>query len=138
MAVFHRVAIKADRGAVWDALTNPRLIKEYLFGTEVSSDWQVGSEVTYRGVWQGKAYQDKGRILEMVPEKRLKSTFWSSLAGLEDRPENYNTVVYELSEADRGTRLTVTQDNNATREEAEQSEDNWNAVLKALKDLLET
>src|SRR5688572_10819744 len=81
------------------ALTSPEMIKEYLFGTEVTSDWQVGSPITYRGEWEGKDYEDKGEILEVEPEKLFVSTFWSSLSGQEDSPENYQTVRYELTPA---------------------------------------
>ena len=43
------ITINAPASKVWDALTNPDLIKQYLFGTEVTTDWQVGSPITYRG-----------------------------------------------------------------------------------------
>jgi uncharacterized protein YndB with AHSA1/START domain len=131
------IGIKAKAEEVWDALTNPELIKLYLFGTEVSSEWKVGSSITYKGIWQGKPYEDKGKIIQMVPKKLLKSTFWSSLSGLPDRQENYNTVIYELAEADGQTVLTVTQDNNPTQDSADHSKSNWQAVLKTLKELLE-
>ncbi len=131
------IRINAPASKVWDALTRPELIKQYLFGTQVTTDWQVGSPITYRGVWQGKPYEDKGNVLEIVPEKRIVSTFWSALSGLEDRPENYKTVRYELSGEDSGTILTVTQDNNASEEEATHSEQNWKMVLEGIKKLLE-
>ena len=44
------VTIHADAAKVWDALTNPVLIKQYLFGTDAISDWKEGSSVTYRGL----------------------------------------------------------------------------------------
>jgi uncharacterized protein YndB with AHSA1/START domain len=130
--------IAASPPEVWKSLTDPAMIKHYLFGTQVESDWQVGSEIIYRGEWQGKSYKDKGRILEMVPESRFVSTFWSSLAGVPDTPENYKTVRYELEAQPGGTRLTVTQDSNASQEEANHSSENWRAVLLALKQLLES
>ena len=80
---------------VWDALTKPHIIKQYLFGTEVTTDWQVGSPITYKGLWNGKAYEDKGKVVQIEVEKLLVSTFWSSLSGLPDVPENYKTVRYE-------------------------------------------
>ena len=129
--------INAPASKVWDALTKPELIKEYLFGTEVTTDWQVGSPITYKGEWEGKTYEDKGEILQIEPEKLLVSTFWSSLEGLPDVPENYKTVHYELSPENGGTKLTITQDNNATQEEADHSEQNWNTVLGGMKKLLE-
>jgi uncharacterized protein YndB with AHSA1/START domain len=129
--------INAPASKVWDALTKPDLIKQYLFGTEVNTDWQVGSPITYKGEWEGKTYEDKGEILQIEPEKLLVSTFWSSLAGLPDVPENYKTVHYELSPENGGTRLTIIQDNNASQEEADHSAQNWNTVLDGMKKLLE-
>ena len=129
--------VNAPASKVWDALTSPSLIKQYLFGTEVTSDWKVGSPITYRGEWEGKSYEDKGEILQIEPDKLLVSTFWSSLAGLPDLPENYKTVRYELSPEGSRTKLTITQDNNDTQEEANHSEQNWKTVLGQLKELLE-
>lgn len=132
------IDIRAKPESVWKALTDPELIKRYLFGTEASSDWKVGSPITYRGTWQGKAYEDKGLILEIVPNRIFKSTYWSGLSGLPDIPENYNTVSYELESIGNGTRLSVAQDNNPTEEGKVQAEGNWLVVLKALKELLES
>src|SRR5215813_9999710 len=89
--------INASPAKVWEALVTPAMIKEYLFGTEVTSDWKVGSTVTYKGVWDGKPYQDNGKILEIEPQKVFKSTYYSPLGGKEDKPENYNTITYTLS-----------------------------------------
>ena len=131
------VTINAPTSRVWDALTKPDLIKQYLFGTEVTTDWRVGSPITYQGTWEGKAYKDKGKVLQVEPESLLVSTFWSSLSGSPDVPENYQTVRYELSPAGRGTKLTVIQDNNATQEDANHSAQNWKMVLDGMKKLLE-
>lgn len=131
------IIIKAPADKVWDALINPKMIKQYLFGTDAVSDWKVGSPITYRGAWQGKSYEDKGTVLDIVPGRVLKTTFWSSLAGLPDAPEHYKKITYALAPINGGTRLTVTQDNNATEEAREHSEQNWKMVLGKLKELLE-
>jgi uncharacterized protein YndB with AHSA1/START domain len=130
--------INAPTSKVWEALTRPELIKQYLFGTEVTTDWQVGSPIRYRGVWQGKSYEDKGKILELEPGKLIVSTYWSPLAGLADIPENYKTVRYELLSVCSGTRLSVAQDNNSSEDEARHSEQNWTMVLDGIKKLLES
>jgi hypothetical protein len=60
------------------------------------------------------------------------------MSGIEDKPENYVIVTYELQEKEEGvTRLTVTQENIPTEQMKEHSEDNWNKVLSGLKTLLE-
>ena len=87
--------IHAPASKVWHALTRPEMIKQYLFDTEVISDWKVGSPIIYRGEWEGKPFEDKGKILKIEPEKLLMSTHWSPLSGVPDTPENYHTVTYD-------------------------------------------
>jgi len=131
------ITINAPALKVWDALTKPQLIKQYLFGTDVTTDWQVGSPITYTGIWNGKEYKDKGQVLQVEVGKLLVSSFWSSLSGLPDIPENYKTVRYELTVESSGTKLTITQDNNNSQEEADHSSQNWKMVLEGIKKLLE-
>ena len=131
------IIVNAPASKVWQALTDPKLIKQYLFGTDAKSDWKEGSTLTYSGVWEGKAYEDKGKILKVVPEKLLETTYWSSMRGLPDQPENYNKVTYQLSAENGSTTLTITQDNVKTEQEREHSEKNWGMVLQGLKKLLE-
>ena len=130
--------INAPASKVWDALTKPEQIKQYMFGTQVTTDWQVGSPITYKGEWKGKSYEDKGKVLEIEPRKRLVSTFWSALAGLPDTPENYKTIRYELAPEGDHTKLTITQDNNKSEESLKHSEGNWGTVLNKLKEVVET
>ena len=131
------VVINASAAKVWDALINPQIIKQYLFGTNAISDWKVGSKIVYKGVWQGKAYEDKGVILRMEPQKVLETNYWSGFSGLPDVPQNYQKVTYRLSKEKKGTKLTITQGNIATEESKAHSEKNWEMVLQALKNLLE-
>jgi uncharacterized protein YndB with AHSA1/START domain len=132
------IRIRASTARVWDALTNPEVIKQYLFGTQASADWRVGGTITYRGEWEGKPYEDRGTILAIEPESLLKTTYWSSFSGVEDRPENYNTITYDLEGDGEHTTLSIRQENNRNKESAEHSEANWQSVLKTLKGLLES
>lgn len=131
------ITVNAPPSRVWEALTNPALVKQYLFGTEVTTDWKPGSPIRYRGIWQGKPYEDKGEVVQVEPERLLVSTFWSALSGVPDEPEYYKTVRYDLAPDGAGTRLTITQDNNASEEEAQHSSENWRMVLEGIKKLLE-
>jgi uncharacterized protein YndB with AHSA1/START domain len=129
--------INAPVSKVWQALVNPEIIKQYLFDTEVISDWKVGSPIVYKGKWEGKPFEDKGKILAIEPEKVLKSTHWSPLSGVPDTPENYHTVTYTLSDKGDRTDVTITQDNNASEEEKAHSEKNWQTVLEGMKKLFD-
>ena len=129
--------INAPINKVWEALTNPSLIKQYLFGTNTITDWKKGSPITYEGEWEGKAYKDKGKIVDIIPEKLLHTTYWSSMSGKEDRPENYNNVLYEVEEQNGGTLVTISQDNIKDEKELEHMNQNWGIVLDSMKKLLE-
>ena len=129
--------IDGGKAAVWDALTDPEKIKQYLFGTETITDWKEGSRITYKGQWEGKEYEDGGTILKIEPEKILQTTYWSSMSGTPDIPENYCVVTYELSPADKGTVVTITQDKCKTEGVKQHMEQNWTKVLEGLKKVVE-
>jgi len=132
------VTVHASMRDVWDALTNPEKVKKYMHGTEMSTDWKEGSPIVWKGEWKGRSYVDKGTVLAVEPQKLLKYTHWSPMGGSEDKPENYHTVTYELAGEDGTTKLTLTQDNNATQEEADKmANDNWGPVLNGLKETVE-
>jgi uncharacterized protein YndB with AHSA1/START domain len=132
------VTINAPAAKVWEALTTPKILKQYYFGADIASDWKVGSTIIYKGMWQGKSYEDKGTILRFEPEKLLVATHWSPLSGVPDSPENHHKVTYELSEQGGGTKVTLTQDNNASEEEKMQNDQFWKTMLDGLKKLLES
>jgi uncharacterized protein YndB with AHSA1/START domain len=131
------ITINVPLAKAWDALVNPALIKQYMFGTNVISDWQEGSPIVWQGEWQGKPYQDKGTILRLEPEHILQVNHFSPLSGLPDTPEHYHTLTFEVTDQGGFTHLSLSQDNNATEEDRQHSEKNWEMMLADLKKLLE-
>ncbi|MES2488092.1 MAG: SRPBCC family protein [Bacteroidota bacterium] len=131
------VTIHAPATKVWEAITTPEHIKKYLFGTTVMADWKVGGAISYKGEYDGKPYEDKGTIKTLEHNKTFASTYWSSMSGKEDKPENYNLVTYALEENGDITTVTLTQDNIATEDEKEHMIANWNHVLAELKNVAE-
>ena len=129
--------IKASADKVWNALTNPEMIKKYMFGTTVISDWKEGSKIIWKGEWEGKHYEDKGKILLFEPKKTLQYSHFSPLSGLHENPENYHIVTIDLEEKDKQTTVILTQDNNPDEKTKDHSEKNWKMMLASLKKLLE-
>jgi uncharacterized protein YndB with AHSA1/START domain len=129
--------IRAPIEAVWDALTKPEIVKQYFFGTNLVTDWKVGSPLFFRGEWQGKSYEDRGIVLSFEPPKRLSYNYWSSFSGLEDTPETRQIISFELIPVDEGVRMNVHQANVDTQARADHSAANWRSVLEALKQLVE-
>ena len=134
-----RVSIEIDApvARVWDALTNPDVIKLYMFGVDAVSDWREGSPLVLRGVWEGKPYEDKGTVLRVDEGRLLEYTHFSPLSGAKDVLENYHTITVELSEDAGRTDVSLAQDNNETDEERDHSAAMWATMLRTLKDVLE-
>jgi len=131
------IQINAPVEIVWDALTNPNLIKKYMFETEVNTDWKEGSPILWKGKWEGKTYVDKGMIIKNIPLKTIELTHFSPLSGLPDKEENYHTLIYDLSSSGNRTILHLTQDNNPDEMSRNHSEKNWMMMLQNLKNTIE-
>ena len=138
LKVEKEVVIHAGHEAVWSALTDRETIKKYFFGTEAISDWKVGSSLIFQGEWEGKTYQDKGKILAAEPGVLLQYNYWSGFSGLEDVPENYSLVTYRLTSEGALTTLKLTQEGFAGEEGKAHAEDGWTMVLDNLKKILES
>ena len=54
-------------------LGNPDVIKKYMFGTTVVSDWKQGSEIVWKGEWKGRPMKTKARLC-----KSNQSGTWST------------------------------------------------------------
>ncbi len=131
------IMINAPVSKVWQALVNPDVIKQYMFGTNVISEWKEGSPIFWIGEWKGKSYEDKGTVLKLEKGRMLQYSHFSPLTGKPDLPENYHTVTIELSADGAQTIVSLSQDNNATEQAREHSEKNWRMMLEGLKKLLE-
>ena len=131
------VGVNAPRGAVWDALVSSEANKEFMFGAEVVSDWREGSPITWKGEWEGRKYEDRGKILQAKPERLLQYTHYSPVSGEPDVPENYHTITIELSDTRVGTRVALRQDGNKTEEARAESQKNWEMMLQGVKKYVE-
>lgn len=131
------IRINATPTAVWNALTDPEQIKQYLYGTTTETDWKVGSPIRFTGEWEGSPYVDKGEILAFEPQKKLQYTYLSSFTGLADQPDNYSVVTCEVIPEGNATNLVVSQTNFRDETHRDHSKTAWEHVLKGLKELLE-
>ena len=131
------VIIEAPVAAVWQALVDPAMIKKYFFGVDSIGEWKEGNTIVSTGEWQGKKFEGKAKVLQMEAQKLLKHNYWSDLSDQADVPENYHIITYELFPENRNTKLTLTEENLATKEMKEQSAKLWDIIFDNLKKLLE-
>ena len=144
LIVKNSIAINAPAATVWDALVNPEQTKKYMFGCETVSDWKPGSELLWRGNYEGQEMVFvKGNIVEIVPEKLLSYTTIDPNSGIEDIPENYLTVTYDLKEENGQIMLTATQGDYSTVGDGEKrfrdalDGGGWQPILDEIKKLVE-
>ena len=132
------IEINTKPEKVWEVLTNPQKIKEYLFGTETSTDWEVGSPILFQGKFKGQVYKDKGNVLEKIENKFLKYNYWSGFSGLEDKPENYALVTYQIDNISDGKiKFTWVQQGFSSKEGQCHTEEGLVVMLEHIKKLAE-
>ena len=131
------MTIAAPAAEVWEALVTPAAIKDHMFGAAVMSEWVVGSPIVWKREWRGRAYEEKGIILEFVRERVLEYSHFSPLTAMADLPENYHIVTVHLSDDGGQTKVLLCQDNNPTEQAREEAERHWSLMLDALKGFVE-
>lgn len=145
LIVKNSITINASSAKVWDALVNPEQTKKYMFGCETVSDWKPGSELLWRGNYEGKDMVFvKGKIVEIISGKFLSYTTIDPNSGIADIPENYLTVTYELKEEKGETQLTATQGDYSIVGDGEKrfretlDGGGWQPILVEIKKLVES
>lgn len=144
--ITNTIEINAPKEAVWAALTEPEKTKQYMFGCETVSDWQPGSELLWRGTYEGQEMVFvKGHIVSFEPNNKLEYTVFDPNGTIEDKPENYLNVTYTLTEAAGKTLLTVRQGDYTKVAEGEKrytesynNGEGWQPILVEIKKLVES
>ena len=128
------VRINAPRERVWAVLTDPELVRQWQYGSNVDTDWAAGSPIRFTSEWQGKRFEQWGTVLDVTAPEQLRYSLFAPRPDVEDRPENYFTMTYRLDTENGITLLTITQED--PREQPGQGpdqQDEDNPVLAALK-----
>lgn len=131
------ILIDANKQKVWDALTKPELVKLWQYGSDVLTDWKVGSEIRFQTKWEDKVFEQWGNILEIIPNQLIKYNLFFPRPEIEDKPENYFVMSYVISDFQNQTKLEILKEDNRPGAIKEKESDEENPVLKALKDVAE-
>jgi uncharacterized protein YndB with AHSA1/START domain len=130
------VEIQAPVDKVWEALTIPTLMKQWM--TESSIDiitsWEKGSPFIIEGNLHGIVFQNKGVVLEYEPMHRLAYSHLSSISALPDELENYTVIDFTLT---HGTILTIEINNFPTDAIYHHMAFYWNVAPEVLKKFVE-
>jgi uncharacterized protein YndB with AHSA1/START domain len=132
------VKIAAPASKVWLALTVPALVKQWQYGSDLRTTWEVGTPIVFRNEWNGQVFEQKGSVLEFLPVSRLRYSLFFPRPDVLDTPENYFFMTYELTESEGVTSLLVRQEDPRGTPPTESSGgDEGPNVLSSLKELVE-
>lgn len=134
------VLIKAPPAALWECLTNPVLMTQWMaepeIDVQVDTDWQVGSTVTVSG-FHHVSFINKGTVLQFDPLKALRYTHLSSVSHLPEKPESYCVFEFLLEPSGNGTFLTVNISNFPTESIFRHLDLYWKTTVAIFKDFVE-
>lgn len=134
------ILINASLDRVWDLLTVPELLKQWMFPAELEilTDWQVGSPFIIRGVLHEIPFENKGTVIKFEPRRVLQYSHLSSVSRLADEPANYTTIEFRLTPVSRNeTDLALTLQNFPTQVIYKHLDFYWNSALAVIKQQLE-
>ena len=131
------ININATAQRVWDTVTKAALVKLWQFGSDLQTSWEIGSDIKFRTEWQDKVFEQWGKVLEVQPYKLVKYSLFAPRPGLEDKPENYFTMRYTLTEENGQTRLEIIREDNRPGAVQEPPQGEENPILQSLKKVAE-
>ncbi|NOS90350.1 MAG: ATPase [Cyclobacteriaceae bacterium] len=131
------VIINASKQRVWDTLTKPELIKLWQYGSNVLTDWQVGSKIEFVTEWEDKIFKQWGTVLSFSPAESLSYSLFAPRPGVEDKPENYFVMKYVLTDAGDQIKLEIIQEDNRPHAVQEEPQGEENPILQGLKRVAE-
>src|ERR1043165_2253834 len=106
------VTINAPAQKVFDALTQPELVKLCQFGKTEQSDWKPGHAIKFIAENEGKGLEQGGTILEMRTNELIKYNLFTPAPGVEDKQEHYNITSYILTNDNGQTKIELIQEDN--------------------------
>lgn len=131
------ITIHASVQKVWDALTKPKLVKRWQYGSDLITNWEIGSDIKFRAEWDGKVFEQWGKVLAFQPFDFIQYSLFAPRPDLEDRPDNYFVMNYRLNEREGKTILEIMQEDNRPNAPQEAPQGEENPILQMLKKIAE-
>jgi uncharacterized protein YndB with AHSA1/START domain len=120
----------------WALLVDPVRLGQLFWDSTVESDFVTGHPFVWKGVWEGKPFEDKGTIRQVQAPTLLQYTHWAPSSG-PDTEENYSLLTWKLAEEQDGVLVTFLHENIATQAMKDHSEPMWKMLLERMREMLE-
>src|SRR5688572_30991905 len=134
------VLLNATPERVWEALTHPGMTKQYYYNCEVSCDWKTGSSVRWKGTYQGKELDAEGKILDIVPGRKIKYSGFDRMVEGDISRQGDIYITHEIIPHGAKTKLLTTIEHfEGDETRAEYAADLWDFdIMPRLQTLVET
>jgi uncharacterized protein YndB with AHSA1/START domain len=135
-----RILINSDPATIWKTLTKPELMKQWMgepeMGIEIQTDWKVNNPIIISGYHHIK-FENKGAVLQYDLNRTLKYSHLSSISHLEDKPDNYSIIEFEITPFEGQTMLALTISNFPTEIICKHLSFYWRTTVEKIKILVE-
>ena len=128
--------IRATLPKVWEALTDPKFIRQYWYGVKVECAWKKGAPWTMK--FPDGRLADTGEILEIDPPRRVVIR-WQNEWNPEMKAEGPSRCTIDLTPLGDAVKLTITHELDRPQSKFIAGvSGGWPYTLANLKSLLET
>ena len=134
------IHIKESPSIVWETLTNPEAMKQWMgepeMEIEINTTWKVGTPIIIKGFHHVK-FENTGTVLQFEPGRILKYDYLSSISRLPDKPENHTIIEFRLTPSENQTTLTLILSNFPTESIHKHIDFYWTTTIETLRDWIE-
>jgi uncharacterized protein YndB with AHSA1/START domain len=128
--------IRAAPERLWEALTDPQLIRQYWYGVNLECAWKKGAP--WKLAFPDGRLADAGEILEIDPPRRIVVR-WQNEWNQEMKAEGPSRCAIDLTPLNDAVKLTITHDLDRPESRFIAAVSSaWPYTLANLKSLLET
>jgi len=128
--------IRTTPEKLWEALTDPKFIRQYWFDMTIESGWKKGSP--WKMLRPDGTLSDSGEILEIDPPRRMV-IHWQNQWKPELQAEGPSRCTIELEPRDGAVKLSIVHEIDCPDSKMIVAvSGGWPSILSNLKSLLET
>lgn len=135
-----QILISATTAIVWKSITDVALMAGWMgdpsMNLEINTSWEVGAPIRIRGKHHA-LFENKGTVLEYLPEHTMSYDYLSSLSRLPDEKINYTTLQFVLTPQGTQTLLSLKITGFPTEVIYHHINFYWNGTLVVLKKTIE-
>jgi hypothetical protein len=129
--------VRGPAGKAWDILVNPVKVGALFWDCTVEGDFKVGSPIVWKGMWDGKPFEDSGTIKKREENALLQFTHWTPTSGTPDDEAHRHLLTFRLAPENGGVRVMLQHENIPTLAMKEHSEPMWRQLLERMRAMIE-